>query len=149
MPLCWESSKSVLTTTLLAVFFEARYRRQATSISPGHLHFSWSTREIMTTSSVSAEHVPDESFTAARAKSRRSADGSTDSNGSEGIAKEHQLASLSSLTGKAHLQRACVQCKPTFRKASYCCKSCGSEFVLWGPTTGRLCYHNHIQGRKE
>ena len=82
-----------------------------------------------------------------RSKHGWSADGSTDSDGSEGITKEHKLASLSSLTGMAHLQRACVKCKPTFRKASNYCKSCGSEFVLWGPTTGRLCYQHDLQGR--
>ena len=36
----------VLTPTLLTTIFEARYRRQITSISNRHLHFSWSTREI-------------------------------------------------------------------------------------------------------
>ena len=82
-------------------------------------------------------------------KSRRSADGSADSDGSEGVAREHQLASLFSLTGKAHLQRAFVQCKPTFRKASCYCKSCGPEFVICGPTTGCLCYQHHVQGRYE
>ena len=82
-----------------------------------------------------------------RSKHDRSADGSTDSDGSEEISKEHKLASLSILTGKAHLQRACVKCKPTFRKASYYCKSCCLEFVLCGPTTGRLCYQHHLQVR--
>ena len=48
--------------------------------------------------------------------------------------RDHQLASLFSLTGKPHAQRKCVVCKPTQRKASYYCKSCGPCFVLCGPT---------------
>ena len=55
--------------------------------------------------------------------------------------RDHQLASLFSLTGKPHTQRKCVICKPTQRKASYYCKSCGPHFVLCGPTTGRLKAH--------
>ena len=59
--------------------------------------------------------------------------------------RDHQLASLFSLTGKPHAQRKCVVCKPTQRKASYYCKSCGPRFVLCGPTTGRLCYQKHVK----
>ena len=87
----------------------------------------------MKTSSVIAKHVPDESFTAASMTGPLMVQPIQMAQ-IEGISKEHKLASLSSLTGKAHLQRACVKCKPTFLKASYHCKSCGSEFVLCGPT---------------
>ena len=122
MSLCWESSKPVPTPTMLTTIFQARYMQETS-----HVDF---TRVL----ALKLIHLRDHDgkqrqrrahprWKLHRSKSRRSADGSTDSDGSEGIAKEHQLASLSSLTGKAHLQRSCVQCKPTFCKASYYCKS--------------------------
>lgn len=63
-------------------------------------------------------------------------------------AKEHKLSPLRIITGKPHCQRMCTICRSKhhrWQKASYFCASCGPDLVLCGPTTGRLCYQEHIQ----